>query len=68
MTSREYMQCVTSVDAEWLAELGPMFYRCVCVFVCLCVCVCVFVCLYMCVCLCVCVFVCLCVCVFVCCV
>lgn len=20
------MQCVTSVDGEWLAELGPMFY------------------------------------------
>ena len=27
MTSKEYMQCVTAVDAEWLAELGPMFYR-----------------------------------------
>ncbi|KAL8604996.1 Pre-mRNA-splicing factor ATP-dependent RNA helicase PRP16 [Nucella lapillus] len=26
MTSKEYMQCVTSVDGEWLAELGPMFY------------------------------------------
>lgn len=26
MTSKEYMQHVTSVDAEWLAELGPMFY------------------------------------------
>ena len=26
MTSKEYMQCVTSVDAEWLAELGPMFF------------------------------------------
>jgi len=26
MTSKEYMQCVTAVDAEWLAELGPMFY------------------------------------------
>lgn len=23
---QEYMQCVTSVDGEWLAELGPMFY------------------------------------------
>uniref|UniRef100_A0A671M920 Pre-mRNA-splicing factor ATP-dependent RNA helicase PRP16 n=1 Tax=Sinocyclocheilus anshuiensis TaxID=1608454 RepID=A0A671M920_9TELE len=22
----EYMQCVTAVDGEWLAELGPMFY------------------------------------------
>ena len=20
------MQCVTSVDGQWLAELGPMFY------------------------------------------
>lgn len=26
MTSKEFMQCVTSVEAEWLAELGPMFY------------------------------------------
>ncbi|XP_074645690.1 pre-mRNA-splicing factor ATP-dependent RNA helicase PRP16-like [Tubulanus polymorphus] len=26
MTSKEYMQCVTSVDGTWLAELGPMFY------------------------------------------
>nr|XP_039250693.1 pre-mRNA-splicing factor ATP-dependent RNA helicase PRP16-like [Styela clava] len=26
MTSKEYMQCVTSVEGEWLAELGPMFY------------------------------------------
>ncbi|XP_015914120.1 pre-mRNA-splicing factor ATP-dependent RNA helicase PRP16 [Parasteatoda tepidariorum] len=26
MTSKEYMQCVTSVDGHWLAELGPMFY------------------------------------------
>jgi len=26
MTSKEYMQCVTSVDPEWLAELGPMFF------------------------------------------
>ena len=26
MTSKEYMQCVTSVDGYWLAELGPMFY------------------------------------------
>ncbi len=23
---QEYMQCVTSVDGYWLAELGPMFY------------------------------------------
>ncbi|XP_031561491.1 pre-mRNA-splicing factor ATP-dependent RNA helicase PRP16-like [Actinia tenebrosa] len=26
MTSKEYMQCVTAVDGNWLAELGPMFY------------------------------------------
>jgi pre-mRNA-splicing factor ATP-dependent RNA helicase DHX38/PRP16 len=26
MTTKEYMQCVTAVDAQWLAELGPMFY------------------------------------------
>jgi len=26
MTSKEYMQCVTAVDAHWLAEMGPMFY------------------------------------------
>ncbi|KAI6195478.1 hypothetical protein M3Y96_01235600 [Aphelenchoides besseyi] len=26
MTSKEYMQCVTAVEAQWLAELGPMFY------------------------------------------
>ena len=26
MTSKEYMQCVTSVDPKWLAELGPMFF------------------------------------------
>ncbi|UYV65977.1 DHX38 [Cordylochernes scorpioides] len=26
MTAKEYMQCVTSVDGHWLAELGPMFY------------------------------------------
>ncbi|KAJ3212239.1 DEAH-box RNA helicase prp16, partial [Clydaea vesicula] len=25
-TAKEYMQCVTAVDARWLAELGPMFY------------------------------------------
>lgn len=23
---QEYMQCVTAVEGEWLAELGPMFY------------------------------------------
>ncbi|XP_026683180.1 pre-mRNA-splicing factor ATP-dependent RNA helicase PRP16 [Diaphorina citri] len=26
MTSKEYMQCVTAVDGQWLAELGPMFF------------------------------------------
>jgi pre-mRNA-splicing factor ATP-dependent RNA helicase DHX38/PRP16 len=26
MTSKEYMQCVTAVEAQWLAELGPMFF------------------------------------------
>nr|KAG5707205.1 hypothetical protein BaRGS_017889 [Batillaria attramentaria] len=26
MTSKEYMQCVTAVEGQWLAELGPMFY------------------------------------------
>ena len=26
MTTKEYMQCVTSVDPKWLAELGPMFF------------------------------------------
>lgn len=26
MTAKEYMQSVTAVDAEWLAELGPMFF------------------------------------------
>ena len=25
-TTKEYMQCVTSVDPEWLAEMGPMFF------------------------------------------
>merc|ERR1712216_373301 len=25
-TSKEYMSTVTAVDAEWLAELGPMFF------------------------------------------
>ena len=24
--TQEYMQCVTVVDGEWLAELGPMFF------------------------------------------
>jgi hypothetical protein len=23
---QEYMQCVTAVEGQWLAELGPMFY------------------------------------------
>ena len=26
MTTKEYMQCVTSVDPRWLAEMGPMFF------------------------------------------
>lgn len=26
MTSREYMNCVTAVDPNWLAEMGPMFF------------------------------------------
>ncbi|KAJ6222038.1 hypothetical protein RDWZM_000583 [Blomia tropicalis] len=26
MTTKEYMQCVTAVEGNWLAELGPMFY------------------------------------------
>lgn len=26
MTTKEYMRCVTAVEAEWLAELGPMFF------------------------------------------
>ncbi|KAJ3325084.1 DEAH-box RNA helicase prp16 [Blyttiomyces sp. JEL0837] len=26
MTKKEFMQCVTAVDAHWLAELGPMFF------------------------------------------
>jgi pre-mRNA-splicing factor ATP-dependent RNA helicase DHX38/PRP16 len=25
-TTKEYMQCVTAVDAHWLAEMGPMFF------------------------------------------
>lgn len=25
-TTKEYMQCVTAVDPEWLAEMGPMFF------------------------------------------
>jgi pre-mRNA-splicing factor ATP-dependent RNA helicase DHX38/PRP16 len=26
MTSKEYMQCVTAANPEWLAEMGPMFF------------------------------------------
>lgn len=26
MTSKEYMQCVTAVEPEWLAEMGPVFF------------------------------------------
>lgn len=26
VTTKEYMRCVTAVDAEWLAELAPMFF------------------------------------------
>ena len=26
MTTKEYMRCVTAVDGNWLAELGPMFF------------------------------------------
>ncbi|KAI0983879.1 hypothetical protein GJ496_007693 [Pomphorhynchus laevis] len=26
MTHKEFMQCITAVDGEWLAELGPMFF------------------------------------------
>ena len=25
-TTNKYIQCVTAVDAQWLAELGPMFF------------------------------------------
>lgn len=25
-TTKEYMQCVTAVDPEWLAEMGPTFF------------------------------------------
>lgn len=27
MTTKEYMHCVTAVEAEWLAELAPMFFQ-----------------------------------------
>eukprot|EP01033_Poteriospumella_lacustris_P007302 gene7302-5254_t len=26
LTTKEYMSCVTAVDGQWLAELGPMFF------------------------------------------
>ncbi|XP_010549285.1 PREDICTED: pre-mRNA-splicing factor ATP-dependent RNA helicase DEAH7 isoform X2 [Tarenaya hassleriana] len=26
LTTKEYMQCVTAVEAQWLAEMGPMFF------------------------------------------
>ena len=26
LTSKEYMSCVTAVEGEWLAEMGPMFF------------------------------------------
>ncbi|KAK1387310.1 hypothetical protein POM88_015488 [Heracleum sosnowskyi] len=26
LTTKEYMQCATSIEREWLAELGPMFF------------------------------------------
>ncbi|CAG2102633.1 unnamed protein product [Medioppia subpectinata] len=26
MTTKEYMHCVTAVEGQWMAELGPMFY------------------------------------------
>ncbi|XP_057433734.1 pre-mRNA-splicing factor ATP-dependent RNA helicase DEAH7-like isoform X2 [Lotus japonicus] len=26
LTSKEYMQCTTAVEPQWLAELGPMFF------------------------------------------
>lgn len=26
MTTKEYMHCATAVQAEWLSDLGPMFY------------------------------------------
>ncbi|KAM7276181.1 hypothetical protein ACFE04_018047 [Oxalis oulophora] len=26
LTSKEYMQCATAVDPQWLAELGPIFF------------------------------------------
>jgi len=26
LTTKEYMQCVTAVEPQWLAEAGPMFF------------------------------------------
>ncbi|GKA62560.1 pre-mRNA-splicing factor ATP-dependent RNA helicase DEAH7 [Tanacetum coccineum] len=26
LTTKEYMQCATSVEPQWLAEMGPMFF------------------------------------------
>ena len=26
LTSKEYMQCATAVEPQWLAEMGPMFF------------------------------------------
>lgn len=26
LTAKEYMQCATAVEPQWLAELGPMFF------------------------------------------
>ncbi|GJZ06211.1 pre-mRNA-splicing factor ATP-dependent RNA helicase DEAH7 [Tanacetum coccineum] len=26
LTAKEYMQCATSVEPQWLAEMGPMFF------------------------------------------
>lgn len=26
-TTKEFMQCTTAIEGEWLAELGPMFYQ-----------------------------------------
>jgi pre-mRNA-splicing factor ATP-dependent RNA helicase DHX38/PRP16 len=26
LTTKEYMSCVTAVEGEWLAEMGPMFF------------------------------------------
>ncbi|XP_059657311.1 pre-mRNA-splicing factor ATP-dependent RNA helicase DEAH7-like [Cornus florida] len=27
LTTKEYMQCATSVEPQWLAELGPMYFK-----------------------------------------